>query len=126
MGCGFYMDIIYNRPNQKSRRQSLRKNLPSPEILLWLKLKNKQMHGHKFRRQYGVGQYIVDFFCAEKNLAIEIDGESHFIDPEQLHDKERQERIEAYGIKFLRFTNAEVMQNIQGVLQRIMDTLESN
>ena len=118
------MDIIFNRPEKKETRKTLRKNMPMPEALLWLKLKNRQLYGYKFRRQYGIASYVVDFFCPEKNLAIEIDGESHFIDLEQVYDKARERVIKRYGINFLRFTNAEVMHNITAVVQRIADVLQ--
>lgn len=68
----------YNNPAIKKTRQRLRRNLPSPEQVLWSKLKNKQLDGFKFRRQFGVDSYILDFYCPSCRLAIEIDGNSHY------------------------------------------------
>lgn len=81
------------------------------------------MKGYKFRRQYSVGPYIVDFYCAELKLAIEIDGESHYIDGAKERDQKRQECIGATGIHFVRFTNPEIYDRLEGVLERIMQHL---
>jgi very-short-patch-repair endonuclease len=114
----------YNKSTMKQRRRTLRKNLSKAEVILWTKLSRKQMHGYKFRRQYGVDQYVLDFYCPRLKLAIEIDGESHFIPGAEEYDKERQEYIEAYGIKFLRFTNTDVCENLDGVCLSIYDEIE--
>jgi very-short-patch-repair endonuclease len=94
------------------------------EIILWSKLSGKQMLGYKFRRQYGVDQYVLDFYCPRLKLAIEVDGESHFMPGAEEQDKARQEYIEAYGIRFLRFMNPDVCENIDGVCQDIYDKIE--
>ena len=99
------MTKLYNRTSEKAKRQQLRRNMTKAEFLLWQKLKGKQLEGVKFRSQYGVGQFVVDFYCTELKLAIEIDGESHFQDGAQEYDQERQAFIESVGIRFLRFTN---------------------
>jgi len=93
------------------------------EFMLWQKLKSKQLEGVKFRRQYGVGQFVIDFYCTELKLAIEVDGESHFQDGAQEYDWERQAFIESVGIRFLRFTNDEVYGNLEGVLERIIQKI---
>jgi very-short-patch-repair endonuclease len=82
------------------------------------------MHGERFLRQYGVDQYVLDFYCPHLKLAIEIDGESHFMPGAEEQDKTRQEYIEAYGIRFLRFANPEVCDNLDGVCQMIYDEIE--
>lgn len=93
--------------------------MPNAEILLWWKIRNRQIGGYKFRRQYGVYGYVVDFYCPKLKLAIEIDGETH-ITPEQLrYDQKRQKFIESLGIKFLRFCNMDVYENIEGVVEEI-------
>lgn len=97
--------------------------MPAPEALLWSKLKGKQLKGFKFRRQYGVGNYILDFYCPTRRLAIEIDGDSHYIGDAHLKDLERQRIIAGYNISFLRFTNREVMDNITEVIQIIGEAL---
>ena len=70
---------IHNRPEYKDRRLSLRKKLTAAEATLWNLLKNKQLDGRKFRRQHSVGKYVLDFYCASEHLAIELDGEHHFL-----------------------------------------------
>jgi very-short-patch-repair endonuclease len=84
------------------------------------------MKGFKFRRQYSVNQYVVDFYCPELKLAIEIDGDSHFNDISEKYDKERQKSIESFGIRFLRFTNIDIYDNIDGVLQTIFEWIKEN
>ncbi len=81
------------------------------------------MNGHKFRRQYSVDKFVLDFYCPQQKLAIEIDGDSHFTKKAAEHDRERQMIIESYSIRFLRFTNAEVNKNMEGVILRIMEYL---
>jgi very-short-patch-repair endonuclease len=94
------------------------------EVILWDKLSRKQMHGYKFRRQYGVDQYVLDFYCPRLKLSIEVDGNSHYLQGAEEYDKARQEHIEAFGIRFLRFTNPDVCENIDGVGQDIYDKIE--
>jgi very-short-patch-repair endonuclease len=89
------------------------------EFIIWQKLKGKQLEGYKFRSQYGVGSFVVDFYCTELKKTIEIDGYSHFQDGAQEYDRERQAFIESVGIRFLRFTNDEVYGNLEWVLEKI-------
>ena len=72
------MTQYFNRPSVKPRRQALRRTMPKAEVLLWMQLKGRQLLGCKFRRQYSVGSYVLDFYCPEIRLAIELDGDSHF------------------------------------------------
>jgi very-short-patch-repair endonuclease len=118
------MQRIYNKKQFQERRRVLRNNMPKSEVVLWSKLKNKQMHRKRFLRQYGVDQYILDFYCPELKLAIEIDGDSHFMIGAEDQDKARQEYIEAFGIQFLRFTNEDVCKNIDGVCQTVYNKIE--
>ena len=113
------MTQLYNRTSEKAKRQQLRRNRTKAEFIIWQKLKGKQLEGYKFRRQYGVGSFVVDFYCTELKKAIEIDGDSHFEEGAQEYDPERQAFIESVGIRFLRFTNDEVYGNLEGVLERI-------
>ncbi len=100
--------------------------MPQAEVMLWSKLRGKNVKGYKFRRQYSVGSFIVDFYCAELKLAIEIDGESHFIEGSEDRDRKRQEFIESAGIRFIRFTNTDVYERLDGVLEAIMARLPKN
>ena len=118
-----YMTRVFNKTEEKLKRRTLRKNMPLPEILLWSKLKDKNLKGYKFRRQYSIDQFVVDFYCPKCKLAIEIDGDSHFIQGTEMRDRERQLVIESFGLIFLRFTNKEVCENIEGVLEKITEYL---
>jgi len=71
------MTEIYNKKSLETIRKKLRNNMVSTEIILWSRLKNRQLKGLKFRRQYSIGNYIVDFYCPEHRLAIELDGMTH-------------------------------------------------
>ena len=115
----------FNLKYQKQIRSQLRTNMPKPEEILWQRIRRKQL-GVKFRRQHGIGRYIVDFYCAELNLVIEIDGDSHFSDEGKEKDIIRDAFMEALGIKVLRFTNEEVMKQTESVLERLFNLVRSN
>lgn len=118
------MTRLFNQFTQRIKRKALREEMPVPEKILWSKLKGKQFFGFKFRRQYSVGPYIVDFYCAKAKLAIELDGDSHFSDEAQAYDTERDHYLKQAGLKILRFTNKEVRENLYGVLGRIKEELK--
>jgi very-short-patch-repair endonuclease len=107
---------IFNKSKFLERRKELRKSLTIQEFKLWFYLKDKNL-GVKFRRQHGIGPYIVDFYCKEKNLVIEIDGSQHLETKE--YDKERDDYIKSIGIKTIRFWNSEIDKNIYEVLKKI-------
>jgi very-short-patch-repair endonuclease len=118
--------IIPYNPKLKEFARDLRNNSTLSEVLLWMKLKGKQMGGYDFHRQKPIGNYIVDFFCSELMLAIEIDGRSH--EYRVLGDRKRQNTLESLGINFLRFGDYEVKKDINAVLKVIeakIDELES-
>jgi very-short-patch-repair endonuclease len=105
------------RPELKRLARDLRNHSTLAEILLWKQLKGKQRLGFDFHRQRPIDDYIVDFFSPALRLAIEIDGETHRFKGED--DAQRQRRLEARGIRFLRFGDAEVKHNMAGVLAEI-------
>ena len=113
------MTKLYNKTSEKDKRQSLRNNMPPAEQLVWARLKGKQVENCKFRRQYSVGAFVVDFYTVEIKLAIEIDGDSHFTDGAEVADRERQSSIESSGIRFLRFTNRQVYKELDAVIEAI-------
>jgi very-short-patch-repair endonuclease len=119
------MTEVFNKTTELYKRRLLRRNMPQTEIQLWSKLRGMGLNGYKFRRQYSVRNYVLDFYCPKQKLAIEIDGDSHFRDCAEEYDRERQAVTESYGIRFLRFTNTEVNENIEGVVMRIMEHLPS-
>jgi len=96
------MTKIYNKIEEKLKRKMLRNNMPRAEVVLWSKLKGRGLGGYKFRRQYSVGKFVIDFYCPKLKLAIEVDGDSHYIEGADLCDKERQTIIESFGIENLR------------------------
>ncbi len=87
-----------------------------------VKIEGEAVNGLKFRRQYGINNFVVDFYCPELKLAIEIDGDVHYYDSRAVFDEKRQKDIEALGIKVLRYTNNDVIKNIEGVLSDIIAT----
>lgn len=105
---------ILNLPGYTLRRQALRNQATLPEKKVWAMLRQQQM-GVKFRRQHGIGHYIVDFYCPERRIVIEIDGDSHFSEAGQQHDQQRDAYLRSLGLSVLRFTNAQVMQDLEGV-----------
>jgi very-short-patch-repair endonuclease len=113
------MTKLYNKTSEKDKRQSLRNNMPPAEQLIWARLKGKQVEDCKFRRQYSVGAFVIDFYTVELKLAIEIDGDSHFADGAEVADRERQSFIESSGIRFLRFTNQQVYEELDAVIEAI-------
>jgi very-short-patch-repair endonuclease len=118
------MTIAYNRKKDQEKRRLLRNNMPKSEVILWSKLKDRQIGGERFLRQYGIEIYVLDFYCPRLKLAIEVDGDSHVGADAMKRDRERQDYIESFGIRFLRFTNSDVCDNLDGVCQKIYETVE--
>lgn len=116
------MGTFYNRQSQTERRRALRNNATRSEQILWVYLKESQLR-EKFRRQFGVGPYILDFYCRRIRLAIEIDGDSHFTNDAEQYDKDREIFINSNEIKTLRFTNIEVIENITAVIESILEEI---
>ena len=110
---------VFNRKYLKTKRKHLRNNSTEAEILLWTCLKGKQLDGRKFRRQHSISNYIVDFYCPEEKLVVELDGDFHFEDEVKKYDENRTGFINSLGIKLIRFENQEVLYNIDNVLKSI-------
>jgi very-short-patch-repair endonuclease len=113
------MADYFNREAEREKRRQLRSSMTDAEVILWSRLKGRRILGCKFRRQYSVGSFIVDFFSAEVKLGIELDGGSHFGVGARAYDEKRQRFIESFGIRILRFSNTEVSGNLDGVLEKI-------
>lgn len=109
--------MTLNPKRTKKLRQHLRTNMTEAEVMLWSRLKGKQLLGYKVRRQYGVGRYVIDFYCPKLKLGIEVDGESHFTPKGKIHDKERNNFITNEGIKLIRIINTEIYENLDGVIE---------
>jgi very-short-patch-repair endonuclease len=109
----------------KERSRLLRKTMTDAEVVLWSKLRMKQLKGFQFFRQKPIGGYIADFFCMKAKLVIEIDGGQHFSEDTADYDRTRDERLKNLGLKVLRFTNTDVLKNIDGVVEIILDDLKT-
>ena len=109
----------------KRHSRSLRQNQTDAEKAMWRLLRDRQLTGVKFRRQHVVGNYILDFYCHEAMLAIELDGGQHAEPAKQAYDDERSAVLAGQGIRVLRFWNNDVLKNPQGMLQVIAEAIEA-
>ncbi len=116
--------IVPYSPRLKQTARTLRKNMTLGEVILWQHIRRRQIKGYQFLRQKPIGKYVVDFFCKELMLAIEVDGESH--EGRQREDEERQEKLKKLGVRFLRFQDSHVKQDLANILKRIEMWIEEN
>ncbi len=105
------------------KAEELRNKMTPAEELLWNYLRKNEM-GIKFRRQHPLFMYVADFYCHQLKLIIEIDGSIHEMEDVKRNDETRQKNLENLSIKVIRFTNKEVLINLQSVLQKIKQTLQ--
>jgi very-short-patch-repair endonuclease len=98
----------------------MRQAMTATELRLWLRLRNRGLEGYRFRRQAPLGPYIVDFFCAERKLVVEVDGDEHGFDAVKMRDAIRSRWIERQGHRILRVSNRDVMFNLDGVCAAIV------
>ncbi|WP_299393931.1 endonuclease domain-containing protein [Pelagibius sp.] len=112
-----------------SNARRLRRNETEAERRLWAALRNRQLAGHKFRRQVPLGRFVVDFACYDEKLVVELDGGQHsggqHVDHQE-KDAARTKWLEARGFRVLRFWNHEVLENLEGVLAKIAEALEES
>ena len=113
----------YNNSKLKERRKELRNNSTKAELMLWERIRKNQILGVKFRRQFSIHSYVVDFYCTEFKLAIEVDGVTHSSDDEKEYDANRQKSLENISVTFLRYNNSEIFMNIESVVDRIKDKI---
>lgn len=106
-----------------AKARILRGQLTDAERALWRRLRRRQLHGHKFRRQHPRGSYILDFVCLEKKLVVEVDGGQHALQTE--HDSIRDEWLQRGGFRVLRFWNTQVLKEMDAVLEEISRALEA-
>jgi very-short-patch-repair endonuclease len=114
----------YNFSVQKALRKDQRNNPTEAEIILWSYLKNKRLSGKKFRRQHGIGDYIVDFYCPECRVIVELDGAPHFTEETAEYDRVRTKYFEGKGLRVIRFQNCEVRNDLRRVLEAISRALQ--
>ena len=111
-------EIIPYRQDLKELARQLRQNMTLSEVLLWKEIKNRKL-GVRFSRQIPLDRFIVDFYCKDLKLAIEIDGHSHYHAEIAKNDIIRQKRLESFGVIFLRFDDLDVKKNMSWVLEEI-------
>lgn len=109
------------RPNIFGKAKELRSRMTPAEIILWDKVRNKQILGLRFRRQHPISQFIVDFYCHQARLVIEIDGDIHQLPEVKERDDGRTFELEKFGLKVIRFKNDEVINNLPKVIYEITD-----
>ena len=119
------MSFLKNDPVLKERRRELRRNQTDAEKTLWARLRNKQFFGLKFFRQYSYGHYILDFYCPENMLAVELDGGQHNLPESREYDAERTAYLNANGVEVVRFWNNDVLCEMEGVLERLTQKVTS-
>ncbi|MDU0458824.1 MAG: endonuclease domain-containing protein [Geobacteraceae bacterium] len=113
------MSFLKNDPALKKRRLELRRNQTDAERTFWAHVRNKQFLGLKFFRQYSFGPYILDFYCPEKKLAVELDGGQHNLPDGREYDAERTAYLDGHGVKVVRFWNNEVLLELDSVLDSL-------
>ena len=113
------MGRLHNRHDLIAKRRALRQGATRAEVLLWGVLRKHRLADRKFRRQHGVGVYVLDFYCPGERLAIELDGNAHDHEAAEIHDLRREAYLARCAIRVLRFTNDEVENNLAGVVAAI-------
>ena len=115
---------IQNSSCFKTRRQKLRRHPTAAEDFLWKFLRKRRMLGWKFRRQYSIESFILDFYCPQCMLGIELDGAGHYTVLGGEYDAMRDQKLKKLGIQILRFENRDVFEHLDEVLETIREALE--
>ena len=113
----------YNR-ELKLRSRELRSSMTDAEIRRWSKLRRKQVHSLQFSRQKPIGNFIVDFYCPKARLVIEVDGGQHYQEQGMARDAARDSYLSGLGLEVIRFSNRDVLYNLDGVMAVIVERLE--
>ena len=103
----------------------LRSDMTGPETRLWSRHWARQLQGLKFRRQHGIGPYIVDFYCPEQSLVIEVDGDSHADADQIVKDRQREKYLRSRGLRVIRYINDDIVKNLEGVLEDLTGEVSS-
>ena len=124
MGKSVEREMFFGaKPEIFKLASELRKHSTEAEMILWEHLRNFRLKGYKFRRQHPIDIFIADFYCHKIRLIIELDGEVHFNDESREHDDGRTGELEKHGIKVIRFTNNQIIENLELVLEQITISL---
>jgi len=116
---------IRGQPDYLDIKRRLRSNMTGPEAQHWSRLRARQLQGLKFRRQHGIGPYIVDFYCPEQSLVIEVDGDSHADADQVVKDRQREQYLQSLGLRIIRYINDDILENLDGVLENLAERLLS-
>ena len=109
--------ILKGRKHNLNLKRRFRSEMTPAERELWSRLRGQQFQGLKFRRQHGVGPYLVDFYCPARALVIEVDGDSHADEYQTVNDEQRDAFLNSLGLEVLRYANDEIHKNLDGVLE---------
>lgn len=109
----------------KQIARDMRQQPTKAENHLWQYLRNRQINGARFRRQHSIGSFVVDFVCISQRLIIEVDGSIHDLEEQQSYDMQRQSFLEEQGFRVIRFTNDQILQDIQLVIESIANDLKA-
>ena len=113
------------QPSHLDLKRRLRSDMTGPETRLWSRQRARQLQGLKFRRQHGIGPYIVDFYCPEQFLVIEVDGDSHADADQILKDQLRDRYFQSLGLRVVRYINDDILKNLDRALEDLADRLSS-
>ena len=121
LNVDYKINLTWNaKPGIFENAKGLRRSMTEAEKILWKHLRNSKLHGLKFRRQHPVDIFIADFYCHQKKLIIELDGNIHDILEQKEYDEGRTFKLEEKGFKILRFKNEEIINDLENVLDRIL------
>ena len=122
----YMLDIESYKEELLLKRRELRRNLTPEEAVLWTQLKGKTLDGSKWRKQHPVGNYILDFYCPEAKLCVELDGKGHYTFEGAREDEARTCFLNTCGIRVVRFENRLIWENMQGVIDTIRQELRNS
>ena len=117
------MTLPYNR-NLKRTARSLRNNMTDAERKLWKYIRKREINNLQFYRQKVIGKYITDFYCHAAKLVIEVDGGQHYEEEGLEYDEQRDAFLEGLGLRVIRFSNLDVLKNIEGVIKKVIEVVE--
>jgi len=114
----------YNKKSEQEKRRYLRKQMTYCEKIVWTHLRKKQL-GYRFLRQYSVDHFVIDFFCPELKLALEIDGETHNLPDQKKYDKKREEYLRKFNFSFVRIKDEELQSNPDKAFKKIEEAIKT-
>ncbi len=115
--------ILKGQKYNLNLKRRFRSEMTPAELKLWSRLRGQQFQGLKFRRQHGIGPYIVDFYCPARALVIEVDGDSHADEYQTVNDAQRAAFLNSLGLQVLRYANDDIHKNLDGVLEDLSSRL---